>query len=75
MFELAERIRSRSGAASPIELVPYEVAYDKGFEDMRRRVPHIGKIRAATGWAPTHTLDEILDEVIADARQELSLTR
>jgi UDP-glucose 4-epimerase len=65
---LAERILARSGSRSPIVMVPYDEAYEKGFEDMQRRVPATDKIRAAVGWQPTVTLDETLDEVLAYLR-------
>lgn len=48
----------------PISLVPYDQAYPKGFEDMQRRVPDISKVNEAIGWAPEHSLDEILTELI-----------
>jgi UDP-glucose 4-epimerase len=74
---LAERIRelvrARTGSWSEIKLVPYDQAYEKGFEDMQRRVPSIGKIRAAIEWEPTIPLEQTLDEVIAYFRTE-SLT-
>ncbi len=65
MRALAERVRARAGSNSDIVLVPYDEAYEAGFEDMRRRVPDTRKIRAAIGWEPTTTLDEIIDQVIA----------
>jgi UDP-glucose 4-epimerase len=68
ILELAERIREAVGSDSPIELVPYEEAYDAGFEDMRRRVPDTAKLQNLTGWHPTRSLAAILDEVIAEAR-------
>jgi UDP-glucose 4-epimerase len=66
---LAERIITRTGSASPVILVPYDEFYEKGFEDMQRRVPSIDKIRAAIEWEPTFTLDQTLDAVIAYFRQ------
>ncbi len=48
--------------------VPYEVAYEAGFEDMERRVPDITKITSLTGWTPKRTLDEVLDDVIDHER-------
>ncbi len=63
--QLAERIRDKVDAEVAIHHVPYEVAYEKGFEDMRRRVPDVSKIAALTGWERSHTLDQILDRVIA----------
>jgi UDP-glucose 4-epimerase len=66
---LAERIRARTGSSSPLVKVPYDEAYEKGFEDMQRRVPSIDKVRAAIEWEPTFSLDETLDAVIAYFRQ------
>jgi UDP-glucose 4-epimerase len=67
---LAEKIRDMAGKDAPIELVPYEEAYDPGFEDMRRRVPDTTKLRELTGWAPTRTLDDVLRETIDEAMAE-----
>jgi UDP-glucose 4-epimerase len=71
ILDLAEEIIRRSGSSSTIELIPYEVAFEHGFEDMRRRVPDTAKLTAATGWRSTRTLDEMLDETIAHAKAEL----
>jgi len=68
MIELAQRVKAASGSRSEIVLVRYEEAYGEGFEDMARRVPDTSKITAALGWRPTHTLDEILADVIAYER-------
>ncbi len=70
--ELAERVNARVGGTSPIEHVPYEVAYGVGFEDMERRLPDTGKIRRLTGWTPTFTLDQIIDETAEHLRAEIS---
>jgi len=72
ILDLAERVRSRIGSASPIELIPYDNAYEAGFEDMTRRLPDTGKIARLTGWKPTHTLNDILDDVIREATHERS---
>jgi UDP-glucose 4-epimerase len=64
MRALAERVLARTGSAAGIASVPYEEAYEAGFEDLQRRVPSIEKIKAAIGWAPTVKLDQTLDEVI-----------
>jgi len=61
---LAEKVKERTGSGSPIVTVPYDQAYEAGFEDMVRRVPDISKIRALVGYEPTVGLDEILDQVI-----------
>jgi UDP-glucose 4-epimerase len=65
---LAERIKTMTGSSSPIVKIPYDQAYEAGFEDMPRRVPDISKIRALVGYEPTVELDEILTRVIASLR-------
>ena len=66
--ELAERIKAMTHSASPIVKIPYDQAYEAGFEDMPRRVPDIARIRALIGYEPTVELDEILTRVIASLR-------
>ncbi len=68
ILDLARRILARSGSQSDITLIPYEQAYEAGFEDMRRRVPDTSKIEALMGWKPTLSLDQTLDEVIEEFR-------
>jgi nucleoside-diphosphate-sugar epimerase len=63
ILELAQRVKARTGSKSAIEMVPYDKAYEEGFEDMPRRVPDLGKIRALLGYEPRVHLDEILDRV------------
>jgi UDP-glucose 4-epimerase len=63
--DLALRIKQLTGSQSPIVRIPYEQAYEEGFEDMPRRVPDISKIHALVGYEPTVELDEILTRVIA----------
>jgi UDP-glucose 4-epimerase len=65
IHELAQRVKARTGSTSEIVMVPYDQAYEEGFEDMRRRVPDLTKIQALTGYEPKVHLDEILDRVIA----------
>jgi len=67
--QLAQRIKQMTGSDSPIVVVPYEQAYEAGFEDMPRRVPEIAKIRELVGYRPTVELDEILRRVIEYFRQ------
>jgi UDP-glucose 4-epimerase len=64
IVELARRIIRETGSNSEIELIPYEKAYEKDFEDMQRRVPSIEKIQAAIGFAPKTPLDAIIRQVI-----------
>ncbi len=67
--ELAEKVRQMTGSSSEIVKVPYEKAYEAGFEDMPRRVPDISRIRALIGYEPTVELDETLTRVIEHFRQ------
>ncbi|PJF42388.1 MAG: nucleoside-diphosphate sugar epimerase [Candidatus Thermofonsia Clade 1 bacterium] len=71
IYQLAERIKARTGSHSEIQLIPYDQAYEAGFEDMRRRVPDISKIRACIGWQPTTPLDETIDQIIAYQKTRL----
>jgi UDP-glucose 4-epimerase len=70
---LAERVRELTGSSSEIRLVPYEEAYEAGFEDMPRRYPDIAKIQAAIGWVPTRSLDEILGDVVTFQQAEAAV--
>jgi len=71
ILQLAERIKELAGSKSPIVFVPYQEAYEEGFEDMMRRVPDLTKIHNLIGYRPTYTLDGILDSVIAEQRARL----
>jgi UDP-glucose 4-epimerase len=68
--QLAERVRTLSGSTSSITLVPYDEAYESGFEDMPRRVPDLSKAEAMIGYKPKHSLDDILTQVIAYFRDK-----
>jgi UDP-glucose 4-epimerase len=67
---LAERVKERTGSSSPIEYVPYDQAYEPGFEDMMRRVPSVEKLQALTGFRPRTPLNEIIDRVAAFFQQK-----
>jgi UDP-glucose 4-epimerase len=64
ILQLAERIKELTGSKSNITFVPYEKAYEEGFEDMMRRVPDISKIHRLVGYEPKISLDETLKSVI-----------
>ena len=66
---LAERVRHLTGSASPLVLVPYDEAYQPGFEDLRRRVPDLGKLERAIAYRPQVSLDETLRRVILFLRE------
>ena len=60
---LAKRVVELTGSQSTVELVPYEQAYDPGFEDMQRRKPVIDKLEQFTGFRPATSLDDIIRSV------------
>ena len=66
--DLAARVKAMTGSCSPIHYIPYDQAYEEGFEDMPRRVPDISKIREFVGYEPKVQLDEILRTVIEHMR-------
>ncbi|HEV2382709.1 MAG TPA: GDP-mannose 4,6-dehydratase [Terriglobia bacterium] len=63
--DLAALVRERTGSASPVEFVPYDQAYEPGFEDMARRVPSLEKLLRLTDYRPTTPLPAIIDKVVA----------
>jgi nucleoside-diphosphate-sugar epimerase len=73
--ELAARVLELTGSSSELHQVPYDQVYGSGIDDMLHRVPAIEKVQAAIGWAPTRTLDEILEDVIAYERDVLGAGR
>ncbi len=71
--DLAGRIREMCDSQSPIELVPYENVYGSSFEDMRRRVPDLSKIRDAVGYRPEVSLDQLLELTIRGTCEEMNV--
>jgi len=65
VIELARRVIESSGSTSGIKLVPYEEAYDEGFEELGKRKPDTTAIESLTGWQASRTIDEAIDDVIA----------
>ena len=70
IMALAERVRALTASGSPIVTIPYDLAYESGFEDMPRRVPDLSKIHALVGYEPRTDLDAILADVIDDFRRQ-----
>ncbi len=66
--ELAARIKKRLKSRSRIVKIPYEKAYEAGFEDMMRRVPDTSKVESLIGWRPALPLDKIIDDVVESLR-------
>src|ERR1700683_4673855 len=71
---LAEMVKARANSSSEITYVPYDEAYEPGFEDMMRRVPSLEKLERLTNFRPSTTLEEIVDRVIAhfESRREVT---
>jgi nucleoside-diphosphate-sugar epimerase len=68
---LARLMKAMTHSRSEIRYIPYDEAYEEGFEDMPRRVPDIGKIRRLLNFEPTRSIGEIVQDVMASLRREL----
>lgn len=68
VLRLAELVRREVGSVSPIECVPHERVFPKGFVDPARRVPSLDRLRALVGWAPEQPLEAIVAELAAEGR-------
>ena len=66
--DLARRVIEAAGGGGRVEAVSYEQAYGQAFDDLRRRVPQLDRIRAAIGFAPAHSLDQIIRSVVDEQR-------
>lgn len=71
IYELAVMVREMTESPSEIVFVPYEEAYEPGFEDMPRRLPDLTKIRELIGYRPTLDLPDMLERIIAYERERL----
>jgi UDP-glucose 4-epimerase len=69
---LADKAITLTKSSSEIRFIPYEEAYGDGFEDMRRRVPNLSKAHVLIGYQPTRTLDDIINDVADEFRNNLS---
>jgi len=68
--DLALRVKQRTASSSTVEFIPYDKAYEPGFEDMMRRVPCVDKLHAITGFRPQTPLDEIIDRVASHMKEK-----
>ena len=66
---LAVRVKEMTNSGSAIRYVPYDEAYEAGFEDMPRRVPDISKIHSLIGFTPKMGMDDIIRSVVEHMRQ------
>src|SRR5688572_7752802 len=70
---LAGLIKKATGSLSTIVTIPYDQAYEAGFEDMPRRVPDLGKLHDLIGYEPKVALREIIERVITDFRHQTNV--
>jgi UDP-glucose 4-epimerase len=75
MSDLALTVKARTRSASEITYVPYDRAYEPGFEDMMRRVPSVEKLQSLTGFRPQTKLSEIIDRVTCYLREKQAAER
>jgi len=73
--DLAQLVKEKADSASEIIHVPYDQAYEKGFEDMPRRVPDITKISHLLGWRPSIGVEQIVEKVIEFQRAGAQVVR
>jgi UDP-glucose 4-epimerase len=71
ILDLAHRVRDLAESESEVRLVPYDEAYEAGYEDMAKRIPDTSKINALIGWQPEHGLEETIRQVIASQREAI----
>ena len=75
ILDLARKVKELTNSKSEITFVPYDEAYEEGFEDMPRRIPDISKVNGRVGFQPEKSLDGILDSVIEFHREQMSVDR
>ena len=64
ILDLAKKVKSMTASQSKIVFVPYDKAYEKGFEDMPRRVPDISRLQSLVAYEPGKDLEQIIQSVI-----------
>jgi UDP-glucose 4-epimerase len=72
IYALAELVKGLTASASAIVCIPYEQAYEAGFEDMARRLPDLSKIQRTIGYQPSLDLPRMLERIIAEGRRQLA---
>ena len=71
ILDLAHKVKELAESESEIRLVPYDEAYEAGYEDMQKRIPDTRKIHERIGWEPEHGLDETILQVIESQREAM----
>jgi UDP-glucose 4-epimerase len=72
ILELAQRVIERAESTSQITFVPFDEAYEEGFEELGRRKPDTGALNALADWEPRRTIEEAIDDVIAHQRNQIA---
>jgi len=75
ILDLARKVKELTKSKSEIAFVPYDEAYEEGFEDMPRRIPDISKVNRQVGFQPEKSLDGILESVIEFHSEQMSVGR
>jgi|SRR5579863_772777 len=75
ILQLAERVKGITQSASSIRMIPYDQAYESGFEDMHRRIPNLARIRQIIGYRPTKTLNQMLESIVTSYRKGTTTSR
>ena len=70
IYDLAQKVIEKTGSKSEIQMIPYEEAYEPGFEDFQRRVPSIEKVSSTIEWKPTTSLDVTIEQIIRYYEEE-----
>lgn len=73
ILELAKMVKEMTESSSEIAFIPYEQAYEAGFEDMPRRLPDLSKVQQLIGYQPSLDLPDMLERIIAYYRQRLGV--
>jgi UDP-glucose 4-epimerase len=68
ILELAQRVIEITGSTSDMSLIPYDEAYEEGYEDMHRRIPDTTKVEGMIGWRPALALDDVIADVTSSLR-------
>ena len=68
ILELAERVIEITGSTSEVSLIPYDEAYEEGYEDMHRRIPDTTKVEGMIGWRAARSLDDVIADVASSVQ-------
>ena len=73
IYQLAVKVMSKTNSKSEIRFIPYDQAYERGFEDMERRVPDNTLLKSLTGWVETRNIDDVVDSLSKSMLKEWDL--